>query len=68
MKPVVFLLVFSVILGSCTTTKTPYEPTENEEIYGTWVSTEYSGAGTGDPANLTEWHRSTSCIANDLCF
>ncbi len=24
----------------------PYVPKENEEIYGTWVNTEYSGAVT----------------------
>ena len=46
MKPVVFVLILSVVLGSCTTTKMEqqYVPKENEEICGIWVNTEYSGA------------------------
>ena len=44
-RTVISILVFSVLLVSCATTKTPL-PTDNiDELLGTWVNTEYDKAG-----------------------
>ena len=41
MRRAILLLVLSVLLASCATTKTPL-PTDNiDELVGTWVNTEY---------------------------
>jgi len=45
MRHAILILVLSVLLASCATTKTPL-PTDNiDELLGTWVNTEYDGVG-----------------------
>ena len=41
----IFILVLAVmvIAGSCATQKQAYIPKPNEELYGTWVNTDYDG-------------------------
>ena len=37
----VFMIAVLIIAGSCATQKQAYIPKTNEELYGTWVNTDY---------------------------
>jgi len=39
----ILVLVVLIIAGSCATQKQAFVPKTNEELYGTWVNTDYDG-------------------------
>ena len=51
----ILLLAVLIIAGSCATQKQAYIPKPNEEIYGTWVNTDYNGVGKGQKYILYRW-------------
>ena len=54
-RDTILILVLSILLASCATTKTPL-PTDNiDELLGTWVNTEYDGGVHGSRYGKYVW-------------
>ena len=54
----IFILVSSLLIvaGSCATQKQAYIPKPNEELYGTWVNTDYDGVYDESPQKFIHYN------------
>ena len=59
-KTLVLILILTftllIIAGSCATQKQAYIPKINEELYGTWVNTDYDGVRDEPPQKFIHYN------------
>ena len=52
----ILVLAVMIIAGSCATQKQAYIPKINEELYGTWVNTDYDGVYDESPQKFIHYN------------